>query len=132
MTQKRDTFQVEAVNDCIVLSGPLTGSKAVKHKIVSALKGVASGGARKIVIVAHRALLNPDGVVAWADTVETYLAEFQLYYSTSQLGTILQFDEAYTHKYSEYEFPLCNTQQCKPTSASRRSHSVAHGSHAFA
>jgi hypothetical protein len=133
MSDKRDNFHIEAVNDCIVLSGPLTGSKQVRHKIESALKGVASGGARKVIIVSHHASVNPEGVVAWADAAEKYLADFQVYYSVSQLGTILQFDDAYTHRHSEYEFPLCAPHTCEDAGSSHRTHRAhSRGSHAYA
>lgn len=137
MAQKRDIFEIEAVNDCIVISGNMNGLKSVRNKINAVLKTVASAGIRKVLVVAHKALLHPDGVVAWADAAETHLPDFTLYYSTSQLGTILQFDEAYTHKHSEYEFPLCAPQECHSTSAPKRAvrggrHEKSVGSHAFA
>lgn len=94
-------LEISIHNSRIILSGDLNDSPLVLTRLREFLKPIPKFS--QLVIEAQEAFITPEGVTAWIQAVEQFLMGCEIIYVSSQLGTILQYDERYKHPTSSFQ-----------------------------
>ena len=86
-----------------MLTGDLEDNTDTEKILNDALSSIVKHGRGEWIIEADRARIGHHGFVRWIRAVNTHLKDFELHYTSSQLGTILHFDDGYHHPKSTFE-----------------------------